>query len=803
MSIFSHLKNWTTTGFALRRPRTAGVRTTVQQMFGRCSCPALLSIARSSHNVTCRDSALQNRSILLISTLRARWYADAAASVPVTESAALEKIRNIGIAAHIDSGKTSLTERVLYYTGRIRAIHEVRGKDGVGAKMDFMDLEREKGITIQSAATQATWNDHTINLIDTPGHIDFTVEVERALRVLDGAVLVVCSVSGVQSQSLTVDRQMKRYKVPRITFINKLDRTGADPWRTTAQIAEKLGTRCAAVQVPIGLESNLAGIVDIIDRRACYFEGPSGEKVRADTEIPSDLVGLVEEKRQVLIETLADVDEELADKFLEDEKGIASSDIKAAIRRATISRKFSPVMMGSALKNTGVQLLLDGTVDYLPHPGQKPNIAFLELRERKASLLQDVSNSPSDSATEQTITLQPDPCAKLISLAFKLEEGRFGQLTYLRIYQGTLRKGDFVMNSRTGKKVKVPRLIQMHAAEMEDIEEAAAGDICALFGLECASGDTFVSPDLQERIGMESLHVPDPVISLAIEPSKKSSSNNNLTKGLNRFCKEDPTFRVHLDPESKQTIISGMGELHLDVYVQRMRREYGIDLIVGAPRVNYRETIQTRSTFNYLHKKQTGGAGQFAGVVGYIEPTEDQKSVEFKKATVGNNITPGFFPAIEKGFHEALEKGALSGHVVQGIRMVITDGKTHPVDSSELAFRMAAILGFRQAYENARPTVLEPIMSVEVQFPVEFQGSVTGALSRRRGVIINALSRGESASIEAEVPLGEMFGYSTELRSITQGKGEYSMEYKEHRPAPGSEVKKLAEAHMERTKPSR
>ncbi|CAN8076626.1 unnamed protein product [Agarophyton chilense] len=686
----------------------------------------------------------------------------------------LEKQRNIGISAHIDSGKTTLTERILFYTGRIRSIHEVKGKDGVGAKMDSMDLEREKGITIASAATHASWDGNNINIIDTPGHVDFTIEVERALRVLDGAILVLCGVSGVQSQSLTVDRQMKRYGVPRVTFINKLDRAGSDPWRIIDQVEKKLGLRVAAIHVPIGLEADLSGIVDIIRREAIFFDGPNGETIR-NGPIPSDLVGVVEEKRKSLIETLADVDEILGDKYLMEED-ITEDDIHNAIRRSTLQKNFSPVMMGSALKNTGVQTLLDGVIRYLPNPAERENFA-----------LQSITKEGTSEVEEEKVILSSDSSDPLVSLAFKLEESRFGQLTYLRIYQGALRKGDVVINTRTKKKVKVPRLVRMHSNEMEEIQEAYAGDICAMFGMECASGDTFVSASEPKPISMESLFVPDAVMSLAVVPKKKDSGSSNFTKALNRFTREDPTFRVHMDPESKQTIISGMGELHLQIYVERMLREYNIDLEVGAPRVNYRETIRSRANFNYTHKKQSGGAGQFAALEGYLEPSEDGVSVEFRNGLIGNNVPPGFLPAIEKGFAEALTEGSLTGHRVQGVRMVILDGKTHPVDSNELSFRMASIQGFRQAFLKAKAAVLEPIMKVAVEVPTEFQGTVMGGLSKRRGIISSSSAHSDYGSIVAEVPLGQMFGYSTELRSMTQGKGEYSMEYLQHRVLPDAE----------------
>lgn len=603
-------------------------------------------------------------------------------------------------------------------------------------------------------------------------HVDFTIEVERALRVLDGAILVLCGVSGVQSQSLTVDRQMKRYGVPRVTFINKLDRAGSNPWRVIEQVEKKLGLRAAAIHVPIGLETDLKGIVDVISQEAVYFDGPNGETLRREA-IPPELAEVVSARRKYLIETLADVDETLGDKYLMEEH-ITNDDVHEAIRRATLEKSFSPVMMGSALKNTGVQTLLDGVIKYLPNPAERENYALERVRNEDSV----------DGFEEKKKLLSSDSTEPLVSLAFKLEESRFGQLTYLRVYQGTLRKGDLVVNTRTQKKVKVPRLVRMHSNEMEEIQEAFSGDICAMFGLECASGDTFVSASDPKPLSMESLFVPDSVMSLAVTPKKKDAASNNFTKALNRFTREDPTFRVHVDPESKQTIISGMGELHLQIYTERMLREYNVDLEVGAPRVNYRETVQRRATFNYTHKKQSGGAGQFAALEGYVEPTEDGVSVEFRNGLIGNNVPPGFLPAIEKGFREALEEGSLTGHRVQGVRMVILDGKTHPVDSNELSFRLASIHGFRQAFTKAKAGVLEPIMRVEVEIPTEYQGTIMGGLSKRRGVIVNSSAHSEYGSVVAEVPLSKMFGYSTELRSMTQGKGEYSMEYLQHRILP-------------------
>ncbi|CAK9224974.1 unnamed protein product [Sphagnum troendelagicum] len=676
----------------------------------------------------------------------------------------MEKIRNIGISAHIDSGKTTLTERVLFYTGRIHEIHEVRGKDGVGAKMDSMDLEREKGITIQSAATYCTWGPNQINIIDTPGHVDFTIEVERALRVLDGAVLVLCSVGGVQSQSITVDRQMRRYSVPRVAFINKLDRSGADPWKVIDQVRRKLKHNCAAIQYPIGLEDQLQGLVDLVQNRAFFFHGVHGEKV-TEADMPNDIVPAVAEKRRELIEAISEVDEELADLFLNDHP-ITPDELAGAVRRATLSLQFIPVFMGSAFKNKGVQLLLDGVVSYLPCPLEVSNHALDQTKQ------------------EEKVNLSGSPDGTLVALAFKLEEGRFGQLTYLRIYEGTIRRGDLIVNSTTGRKVKVPRLVRMHADDMEDIQEAHAGEIVAVFGVECSSGDTFT--DGSVRYTMTSMNVPEPVMSLAIAPASKDVGPQ-FSKALNRFQKEDPTFRVSLDPDSGQTIISGMGELHLDIYVERIRREYKVEAVVGKPQVNFRETITQRAEFDYLHRKQSGGQGQYGRVMGYIEPLpeeEAEKKFQFENMMIGQAVPSQFIQAIEKGFIEAKNSGSLIGHPVENLRVVLTDGASHAVDSSELAFKLAALYAFRQCYMAARPAILEPIMLVELKAPIEFQGSIIGDINRRKGIIVGSDQDGDDAVVQAHVPLNNMFGYSTGLRSMTQGKGEFTMEYFQHAAVP-------------------
>ncbi|KAI9298688.1 translation elongation factor G [Neoconidiobolus thromboides FSU 785] len=684
----------------------------------------------------------------------------------------LNRLRNIGISAHIDSGKTTLTERVLFYTGRIKEIHEVRGKDNVGAKMDSMELEREKGITIQSAATYCKWNETNLNIIDTPGHVDFTIEVERALRVLDGAVLVLCSVSGVQSQTITVDRQMKRYNVPRISFINKMDRAGANPDRIVEQIRAKLKIPSAALQIPIGTEDKFAGVIDLIEMKAIYNEGYRGSDI-VTKEIPQDLMEKAKIKRMELIENLANVDDEIAELFLMEEEP-TSEQLSLAIRRATLALKFTPVMMGSAIKDKGIQTLLDGVVKFLPKPFEVKNTA-LDLKNQEA-----------------VVDLVPYSNNNFVGLAFKLEEGKYGQLTYVRVYQGELVKGTNVTHIKTGKKIKIARLVRMHSNEMEDVDRVGAGEICALFGIECASGDTFT--DGKVNLSMTSMFVPDPVISLSLTP--KTKDTGSFSKALNRFQKEDPTFRVHLDAESKETIISGMGELHLDIYVERLKREYGVDCVTGKPQVAFRETITQKAEFNYTHKKQTGGSGQFGRVIGYIEPidptefenAEDEDSTvpefQFLDQVVGGTIPQNYIPAVDKGFQDALEKGPLIGHRVKGVKVVLEDGLAHSVDSSELAFRTAAFHAFREAYPKTSPVVLEPIMTVEISAPVEFQGTVMGSINRRKGTIVDSEVQEDYFQAVCRVPLNNMFGYSTELRSATQGKGEFTMEYFEHSPVP-------------------
>ncbi len=697
----------------------------------------------------------------------------------------IDRIRNIGISAHIDSGKTTLTERILFYTGRIHKIHEVRGKDGVGAKMDSMELEREKGITIQSAATYCIWKgsngqleDYNVNIIDTPGHVDFTIEVERALRVLDGAILVLDSGKGVQSQSITVDKQMKRYRVPRIAFVNKMDNVGANYEKVADMLKEKLGHHPVKLQVPIGAEDKFQGIIDAITGRAYYFDGGDGEILREE-DPPAELAERAKEAREEIVQLVADVDDELAEKFLNEEP-VTDKELRAAIRRATLGLKMTPVMCGSAFKNKGVQLLLDAVVHYLPNPTEIDNEAH------------------DQTDGEKKIVLDPDPTKPFVGLAFKLQQDKYGQLTYFRVYQGQVSMGDTIINtSNEMRKVRVPRMFRMHSEEREEIEVARAGDIIAVYGVEAASGETFT--DGKVNITMTSMYVPAAVISLAIAP-KDRSGEANFSKALNRFTKEDPTFRVHQDEESGQTIISGMGELHLEIYMERMRREYNCDVVAGKPQVAYRETITQRSELAYTHKKQTGGSGQFARIAGFVEPlpSDAVEAYEFVDEIVGGAIPREYIPACDKGFREAIKKGSLIGFPVVGVRCTINDGLAHAVDSSEAAFKTAALMGFREAYAKAKPVVLEPIMKVEIEAPTEFQGSIVGQVNQRRGAIMDTSSGSDTVTVTAEVPLNNMFGYSTDLRSATQGKGTFTMEFSRYAPMPKQEQDDMMKKYREK-----
>ncbi len=687
----------------------------------------------------------------------------------------IQKMRNIGISAHIDSGKTTLTERILFYTQKIHAIHEVRGKDGVGAKMDSMELERERGITISSASTNVNWKDYEINIIDTPGHVDFTVEVERALKVLDGAILVLCSIGGVQSQSITVDRQMNRYKVPRIAFVNKCDRMGADPEKVTQQLRDKLNHNSVMMQIPIGLEDNMEGVVDLITMKAIYFDGDSGENIRLD-EIPANLMDKALEKRDILIDTVSMFSDELMEAYLED--AVTEEMIYDAVRNGVLSLELTPVFMGTAVKNKGVQPLLDAVLKYLPSPPDVENIA-LDLDD-----------------DEKEVVLSTNPEDPLVMNAFKLDDTQFGQLTYVRIYQGRLGKGNEIINNRSGKKSRVGRLIRMHASEMEDIAQAEAGDIVALFGIDCASGDTFTSGKL--NYSLTSMHVPNPVISLSLLP-KDNKASENMSKALNRFTKEDPTFQTYVDPETNETIVKGMGELHLDVYIERMRREYSVDLETGAPQVAYRESISQSSAYDYTHKKQTGGAGQFGKVQGQMEPNYES-DFEFSNEIKGGNIPTEYIPSVEKGFKAAMNKGHLIGAPIVGVKVTLKDGSYHPVDSSDTAFQSAGIGAFRETYGRCKPVILEPIMKVVVEGPSEFQGGILSTINQRRGIILSATEDRAFTVVESEVPLAEMFGYSTVLRSSTQGKAEFTMEFATYKKVPESIADDLKKAYQEKEK---
>ena len=690
----------------------------------------------------------------------------------------ISKMRNIGISAHIDSGKTTTSERILFYCNKIHAIHEVRGKDGVGAVMDNMELERERGITIQSAATQVQWKDTIINLIDTPGHVDFTVEVERSLRVLDGAIMILCAVAGVQSQSITVDRQLKRYHVPRVAFVNKCDRQGANPIRVCNQVREKLGLNAHMMELPIGLEDKLEGVVDLVGMKAIYFDGPNGENLRV-AEIPANMKADADKYREELLDAASMFDDSLMEEIMEKGyEGVEEAKVIAAIRKGTLAEQFVGVFCGSAHVNKGIQPLLDAVVRYLPAPNEVKNVALdLDNNEAEVPLISDDTK----------------PC---VALAFKLDDGQYGQLTYTRVYQGKIRKGEELYNTRTKKRFKVGRLVRMNSAQMEDINEGCAGDIVALFGVDCASGDTFTNGGL--NVSMASMFVPEPVISLSITPKDKQAAMQ-MSKALNRFTKEDPTFRVHVDPESSETIIRGMGELHLEVYVERMRREYNCEVETGAPQVAYRESIGAKADFNYTHKKQSGGSGQYGRVAGFMEPIEE-KDYEFVNSIKGGAIPNEFIPSCDKGFQRAMKEGSLIGAPIVGVRVTINDGQSHPVDSNDNAFQTAAIGAFREGYMKAKPSILEPIMKVQIAAPNEFQGNIFGLINQRRGIIGESTDENGTTVVNAEVPLSEMFGFSTILRSSTQGKAEFTMEFLKYGKVPNTVAEELCKKYQEEKK---
>ena len=688
----------------------------------------------------------------------------------------LGRIRNIGISAHIDSGKTTLSERILYYTGRIHRMGDVRGK-AVGATMDSRTDETIRGITIVSAATSCVWNDIQINLIDTPGHVDFTIEVERALRVLDGAVMVLCAVAGVQAQSITVDRQMKRYHIPRIAFINKMDRAGADPWRVVDALRDRLHLNPVMLQYPLGTEAGFDGVIDLVTLEVHRFEGDYGEH-RVVEPIPVGLKVAVQEARDKMLDQLSMVSDDLLATLVAEEP-ISETLIWDAIRQGTLRHEIVPVLIGSAYKNKGVQDLLDAVERYLPSPLDRGAISAQSIQSSSSKTTAKETTDTAGKGTDApTLVIAPNPDGDLVALAFKLTVETFGQLTYTRIYSGTLKPGQMVYNSRTGDRIHIGRMVRMHADKQEAIDQAQAGDIIALLGVDCASGDTLTSQP--NWVTLEGIFVPDAVITRAIYP-KTGDDSDRMAKALNRFCKEDPTFRVSVDEESGATLISGMGELHLDIYLDRLREDYDAQVEIGNPAVAYRETIGAATTFDYRFKKQTGGPGQYAHVIGRIEPIDD--GFEFENRVTGGAIPKEFISACERGFQEAMLNGPIDDYPVMGVRVILESGSTHMTDSNEWSFRHAARMALSESLAKAKPQLLEPIMAVSVETPSDTIGRVQGDLSSRRGLLLGSDAQGDEATIQAEVPLAKMFGYSTELRSLTAGMASFSMEFACYRPA--------------------
>ncbi len=673
----------------------------------------------------------------------------------------LDKVRNIGIIAHIDAGKTTTTERILYYTGRIHKIGEVH--EGA-AEMDWMEQEKERGITITSATTTCFWRDHRINIVDTPGHVDFTIEVERSLRVLDGAVTILCSVGGVQPQTETVWRQADKYRVPRIIFVNKMDRIGADFFRVVGEVEEKLGAKPVPVQIPIGAEDEFKGVVDLITMKAIVWEEETlGAKYHYE-EIPEDLLPVAEEWREKMLEAIADVDEEIMMKYLEGEE-ITEDEIKAALRKGTIELQFFPMLCGSAFKNKGVQPLLDAIVDYLPSPLDIPPIKGI---------------NPKTGEEEERPASYDAPFA---ALAFKiLTDPYVGQLTFVRVYSGLMESGSYVYNATRDKKERLARILRMHANKREEIPVLGAGDIAAAVGLrETYTGDTLCDPE--HPILLEAMEFPEPVISVAVEPKTKADQEK-LSLALQKLAKEDPSFRVSMDHETGQTIISGMGELHLEIIVDRLKREFGVDVNVGKPQVAYRETIKKEVTSEGKFIKQTGGRGQYGHVWLKIEPLEPGKGFEFHETIKGGVVPKEYIPAVEAGVREAMETGVVAGYPMTDIKVTLFDGSYHEVDSSEMAFKIAGSIAFKEGAKKANPVLLEPIMEVEVTTPEEFMGDVIGDLNKRRGRVQGMEARGNAQVIKALVPLAEMFGYATDLRSMTQGRATYIMRFSHYEEVP-------------------
>ena len=676
-----------------------------------------------------------------------------ATNVPV------ERLRNVGISAHIDSGKTTLTERILFYGGRIHSMREVRGGDG-GAFMDFDPIEKRRGITIASAVTRVDWNEHAINIIDTPGHVDFTVEVERSLRVLDGAVLVLCASRGVQSQSLTVDRQMKRYRVPRIAFINKMDRLGASPDSVVQQMRDRLSDNAVAIQFPMGAEDAFVGVIDLITMEAVWFEGEYGEVVQRQP-IPVEHESAAGLARSRMLDSLAMLDDPLMETMLAGEEPTAE-EIRRVIRAGTLALQLTPVLFGSAYKNKGVQEVLDAITEYLPSPKEREVIAH------------DIS--------ENELQLECESDRPLVAMAFKTVVEKFGQLTFLRVYQGTLQKGTQIINVRTGKPIRFGRLLRIHADKREELEIAYSGDIVGVVGIDCYSGDTFADRSFDARL--ETFVVADPVIQLSIAPKNRDDADK-LSAALARFVREDPTFSVSTASDSGETLIAGMGQLHLQVYVERIETDYDCECIVGTPSVAYQERPSRSVNFEHQFKKMTGGPGQFAFIVGRMEPADGDETFAFEDSVSGGRIEQRFIPAVRKGFEEALNGGPLGGFPVVGVAMTLADGKQHENDSSEMSFRNCAAQAMREVILPAAGLRLwEPVMELEIEIPDTFIGAVSRHLSRKRGVVSDSRAVGDNAIVLATVPLAELFDYSNELRSMTQGAGTFGMTPAGYRPVP-------------------
>ncbi len=683
----------------------------------------------------------------------------------------LSKIRNIGIAAHIDAGKTTTTERILFYTGVSHKIGEVH--DGA-ATMDWMEQEQERGITITSAATTCEWKGIQINIIDTPGHVDFTIEVERSMRVLDGAVAVFCSVGGVQPQSETVWRQANKYGVPRIVFVNKMDRTGADFFEVERQIRERLNANPVPIQIPIGAEENFQGVVDLVEMKAVIWDDDQslmGQKYEI-VDIPEDLVELAEEYREKLIEAVAETSDDLLDKYMEGEE-LTKEEIKAGLKKGCIDLSLVPMTCGTAFKNKGVQTLLDAVVDYLPAPTEVPPIRG-EYEDGTETFVESTDDGP------------------FAALAFKIMTDPFvGQLTFVRVYRGIVNSGSYVLNTTRGKKERVGRLLRMHSNKREEIPDLSAGEIGAVVGLKYTlTGDTLA--DEKDKVILERMEFPDPVISVAVEPKTKADQEK-MSVALQKLAQEDPSFRVTTDEESGQTIISGMGELHLEIIVDRMKREFKVEAEVGAPQVAYRETIRSSVNQEYKYAKQTGGRGQYGHVFIKIEPQEQGAGYEFVDEIKGGVIPKEYIPAVDKGIQEAMQRGILAGYPVEDVKVTLYDGSYHEVDSSEMAFKLAGSMAFREGAKKANPVILEPIMKVEVEVPEEYMGDVIGDINKRRGQINGMGDRAGNKIVDAFVPLAEMFGYSTDLRSMTQGRATYAMEFDHYDEVPSNVAQEIIE----------